>query len=374
MKDEAEKIAVQAVEAALMPPKAEIELICLEDVDAKPVSWLWKKRIARGKLTIVAGNPGLGKSQLTADMSATVTTGGQWPDGSHTVDAGNVIILSAEDDPADTIKPRLVAAGADVTKCHVLSAVKTSSRSGEDKSRHFDLTQDVERLGIAIEQKGNVHLVIIDPVSAYLGGTDSNNNSDIRGVLAPLADMASKYDVAIILVTHLNKSKDQDLMARVIGSMGMIAAARAGYVVSKDEVDPDIRYFLPIKNNIGNDSDGFAFHIEGVTLSQGIETSRVCWHEGVVNAHKVLNPEKKTQTNGAQAFLLEILSSGGRIASEVFEEAKGMGYSKSSIQRAAGNLKIVRRKMGMKDGWMWSLPSPVTFPEGAEDDEGLNFS
>ena len=97
-------------------------------------------------------NPGLGKSQLTGAMSATVTTGGRWPDGTHTVGAGNVIILSAEDDPADTIKPRLVAAGADVTKCHFLSFVKISSHSGEDKSRHFDLTQDVERLGKAIEQ------------------------------------------------------------------------------------------------------------------------------------------------------------------------------------------------------------------------------
>lgn len=374
MKDEAEKIAAQAVQAALMPPKPEIELICMGDVEAKPVLWLWEGRIARGKLTVIAGNPGLGKSQLTAAISATVSTKGQWPDGSNTVDAGNVIILSAEDDPADTIKPRLVAAGADVTKCHVLSAVKIPMKSGEHKSRHFDLTQDVLRLGAAIEQKGNVHLVIIDPVSAYLGGTDSNNNSDIRGVLAPLSDMAAKYNVAIILVTHLNKSKDQDLMARVIGSMGMIAAARAGYVVSKDEVDPAIRYFLPIKNNIGNDSEGFAFHIEGLTLSEGIETSKICWHEGVINAHKVLYPEKKTQINGAQAFLLEILSRGSLIASEIFEEAEGMGYSKSSIQRAASNLKIVRRKMGMKDGWMWSLPSPVSFPEDAEDSEGLNFS
>lgn len=374
MKDRAEEIAIQAVEVALMHPKPEIELVCLEDVQTKPVSWLWKKRIARGKLTVIAGNPGLGKSQLTAAMSATVTTGGLWPDGSDTPGAGNVFILSAEDDAADTIKPRILAAGADVTKCHVLSAVKIKSNSGEGKSRHFDLTQDVKRLGAAIGQIGNVHLVIIDPVSAYLGGVDSNNNSDIRGVLAPLSDMAAEYDVAVILITHLNKSKDQDLMARVIGSMGMIAAARAGYVVSKDEADPSIRHFLPIKNNIGNDSDGFSFHIEGVVLESGIETSKACWHEGVVNAHKMLNPEKKTQINGAQAFLSEMLSNGGRIASEIFEEAEGMGYSRSSIQRAAGSLRIVRKKMGMKEGWMWSLPLLISFPEDAEGGEGLNFS
>lgn len=346
----------------------------MDDVETKPVSWLWIKRIARGKLTVAAGNPGLGKSQLAAAMAATVTTGGTWPDGSNTIGAGDVFILSAEDDAADTIKPRLVAAGADVKKCHVLSAVKIPMNSGEDKSRHFDLTQDIKRLGAAIEQNGNVHLVIIDPISAYLGDTDSNNNSAIRGVLAPLSDMAAKYNVAVILVTHMNKSKDQEPMARVIGSMGMIAAARAGYMVSKDEIDPNIRYFVPIKNNIGNDSDGFAFHIEGVTLENGIETSRACWHDGVINAYKVLNPEKKSQINGAQAFLVEMLSRGSRIASEIFEEAQGMGYSKASIQRAAKSLGVVRRKMGMKDGWMWSLPSPVIYPEDSEDSEDLNFS
>ncbi len=286
-----------------------------------------------------------------------------WPDAALPPAKGSVIILSAEDDAADTIKPRLIAAGANVRRCYVLEAVRIKDQNGDSAQRSFNLREDVARLEREIIRRGDVLLVIIDPISAYLGETDSHNNADMRGVLAPLAAMAAKHGVAVVLVTHLNKSKDQEPIARVIGSIGLIAAARAGYAVVKDQKNPKVRYFVPIKNNIGDDENGFAFQIEGEQIPCGfeaIETSRVAWLPDMVKAKDILNPDelpKPTQTNGAKAFLQEALKDGPRLASDIFEEAEnGAGYNKAAVQRAATALGVVRKKLGMDGGWEWKLP------------------
>lgn len=350
----------------------------MSDVEMKPINWLWDKRIACGKLTVIAGNPGLGKSQLTANLAATVSRGMMWPEENlPNCNQGNVVFLSAEDDAGDTIKPRLIAAGADVGQCHIIEAIRTKTKEGRDSERSFDLSQDVEQLGIAIEQIGNVRLVIIDPITAYLGETDSHNNADIRGILAPLSAMAAQHDAAVLLITHLNKSSGQDVLARVIGSIGLIAAARAGYVVMKDEKQPELRYFLPIKNNVGNDMDGFSFMIDGMEVEGGIHTSRIVWQDGTVNAHAILNPTpeaKPTATNAASEWLSELLTGRRMLASAVFTEADGAGYTKACIQRAASRLKVTRQKQTIKDGaWEWSIPKldmygqPIKEIEDSED-------
>jgi putative DNA primase/helicase len=366
MRDQAEEIAKQALNIATAYHELDVEMLCMSDVVAKPVSWLWEGRIACGKITVVAGNPGLGKSQIMASLAAIVTTGRDWPDVENLVPSGNVIFLSAEDDPADTIKPRLIAAGADIPKCHVLSAIKTKGSEGKSGIRNFDLTKDIQRLEAVLERTGNVKLIIIDPISAYLGGTDSHNNADMRGILAPLSEMAARHDVAIILVTHFNKSKEQDMIGRVMGSIGLIAAARAGYAVVKDENKPEKRYFLPIKNNIGNDKDGFSFHIDTVSIETNIQTSMISWHADLVDANHIFNPEKATQKSGATAFLSDILSGGPKNANEIIAAGIEAGYSRSSLQRAAKKLNVVHDKLGMKTGWLWILPKISEDTEGAE--------
>ena len=334
----------------------EVELLCVDDVEMVPINWLWKDRIARGKITVIAGQPGLGKSQITAMLCAHITASIAFPDGAI-IDAGDVIILSAEDDVSDTIKPRLIAAKADLKRCHFLDGIKIKI-NGEDAVRMFDLTQDIAPLENIIKLNGNVKLLIIDPVSAYQGQTDSHGNAEMRTLLSPYSKMAAKYNVSIVLVTHFNKSNSQEPLERVIGSIGLIAAARAGYAVIKDDKDESIRYLVPIKNNIGNDKDGFAFHIDGVTLQHDIETSCICWHSEPIKAQKVLNPEaekKPTQTSAAAAFLQEILSDGPMLATDVFDNAAGAGYSKSTIQRAKSRIGAKTRKCGFDKGWVWYL-------------------
>ncbi len=366
--------------------KPEMETRRMSDIETTPVKWLWYRRIALGKLTVIAGNPGLGKSQITAFLAATVSTGGYWPDGAEPTPPAASIFLSAEDDAGDTIKPRLLAAGADVANCYIIDAVYSVNQHGGSQARTFDLSQDIERLEREIIRIGNVRLVIIDPISAYLGGTDSHNNADMRGMLAPLSAMAARHDVAIVLVTHMNKSKDQEPIARVIGSIGLIAAARAGYVVIKDDKNPKLRHFVPVKNNIGNDEDGFSFMIDPVELQDGfliIETSKVSWLPDTVRAQDILNPEvnaRETQINGAKDFLTDYLADGPKLSDDVFEEASGAGYKKGAIQRAAQALGVKRRKQPVPNGqWEMYLSAEetrkaYTRTEESEDGEETNFS
>lgn len=347
------------VQVAIEPRagKEQLKTTCLADVEMKPINWLWEQRIACGKTTILAGDPGLGKSQVTAYLSAIVTNdNSRWVDGSKCRHCGNVLLLSAEDDPQDTIKPRLIAAGADVSHCHIIESVN-KREDDRDCERLFNLTKDVERLDEAITRIGNVKLIIIDPISAYMGDTDSHNNEAMRGMLAPLSSLAVKHEVAILLVTHLNKSKDSNPLSRVIGSIGLIASARAGYVMMKDETDPHKRYFLPIKNNVGNDHDGFSYEIGSVTLDNGIVTSKIDWNEATVNANAILYPEAQTQTNGAKAFLEDLLAEHVILSpQEIWDHGEGSGYSKQALQRASSSLGVVKHKIGFKPSiWLWSL-------------------
>jgi putative DNA primase/helicase len=207
---------------------------CFQDVVATPLSWLWPRRIARGKVTLVAGDPGLGKSQLTASLAACVSVGGCLPGSDYAAPLGSVLFLNAEDDAADTIRPRLEAAGADVARIHALDAVRTLGDDGRVMQRGFDLARDIGALQGAARGIGDVALIVIDPISAYLGGTDSHRNADVRGLLAPLSALAADVGAAVLIVSHLNKTVGNDAMMRITGSLAFVAAARAAYIVARD--------------------------------------------------------------------------------------------------------------------------------------------
>src|SRR5262245_1316544 len=158
-------------------------VVKLADVQPEQVQWLWPGRIALGKLTLIAGEPGLGKSFLTLDIAARVTTGEKWPDDPTTFKLpGSVVLLSAEDDVADTIRPRLDAAGADVNHVHAIQAVEFKTDEADKPTRRtFNLERDLPALESTIAGLTDCQLVVIDPVSAYCGKVDSHNNSETRG-------------------------------------------------------------------------------------------------------------------------------------------------------------------------------------------------
>jgi putative DNA primase/helicase len=349
------------------------------DVEAKPIEWLWPGRIAIGKQTMLAGEPGLGKSQLSAFLAAIVTTSGHWPNGEGRADLGSVIVLSAEDDAADTIIPRLTAAGAELSRVHIVSAVTTDDRSGR---RLFNLQTDLSALEEAIAHVGDVRLVIIDPVSSYLGKVDSHKNAEVRTVLEPIVEMASRLRVAVVAVTHFSKGGGTSANHRIIGSIAFVAAARAAFIVSRDPDDENRRLFVPSKNNLGPDRDGLAFRIETREVGQGIIAPAVSWDSEPVTrtADEILSAmsgsgDRYTAKDDAKVFLQEALANGPisvvalaakTRAAGLLGERQRLSYAKA-IRAAADKMGVVRKREGFGRGaaYHWSLPDAPCVPSGA---------
>ncbi|OAI20420.1 hypothetical protein A1507_22845, partial [Methylomonas koyamae] len=333
----------------------------LDSVKSKPIDWLWPGRIACGKVTLIAGDPGLGKSQITAALAGIVTTGGLWPVDKDKSPQGAVLFLSAEDDAADTIRPRLEAVDADLSRCIVVDAIVDTDEAGTIRQRSISLKSDLSRLEAVIKDIGEVRLIIIDPITAYLGGIDSHKTSDVRDLLAPLATFAERHKVAILGISHLNKSNTQDALLRVNGSLAFVAAARAAFIAVKDKNNPARRLLLPLKNNLAKDVGGFAFSIVDCTLDNGLNTSRIEWEPDPVNmtADEAMNAKPAREESGAvdeaRQFLLDLLSIGPMASSDVKDEAEKAGFSWATIRRAKENGGIESKKSGFDNGWIWSL-------------------
>lgn len=337
-------------------------------VIAKPINWLWPGRIARGKVTLIAGHPGLGKSQVTASLAAIVSAGRPWPTTDTACPPGNVIFLSAEDDAADTIRPRLDAAGADVSRVYIVESVRDPHPHDPARRRGFSLQRDLPLLEAALADIGSAALIVIDPITAYLGEVDSHKNAEIRALLTPLSDLASRYQAAVVAVSHLNKSSGSEALQRVTGSLAFVAAARAAYIVARDKEDASRRVFVPIKNNIGSDQSGFAFSIESVTLNNDIQTSTVSWENEpiTITADEALSgnlgDDSRSQLDDAKGFLRGLLADGPLPVKRVRAEADDAGHTWATIRRAQKDLGIDAYKAGMKEGWRWQLPTKVLTP------------
>ena len=339
---------------------------CLADVQAEPVKWFWPSRIALGKLTLIAGDPGLGKSFITLDMAARTSRGTPWPDCPEKGNvAGGVVLLSAEDDLADTIRPRLDAAGADVRRIVALQAVRrVDIATKAERQDPFNLADDLPALERAIRDVPDCRLVIIDPISAYLGKTESHKNADIRGLLAPLSALAARHHVAVVCVTHLRKGEGP-AMYRAMGSLAFVAAARAVFAVTKDREDPtgQRRFLLPVKNNLGNDRDGLAYRLDDTFSANG--QAVVKWEADPVDvsADEALRPDRPAGTSAdsseldeAKVWLSDALADGPLPAKDILARSRQDGISKRTLNRAKKVLNVTASKVGFKAGWTWHLP------------------
>ncbi len=351
-------------------------LTSLADVKPEPVKWLWPSRFAIGKLTLLAGDPGLGKSFITLDMAARVSKGDGWPDfPASTGRPGGVVLLNAEDDLADTIRPRLDAAGADVSRIKALVAVKHFDfEAGGEKQHPFNLTQDLAALEQAVQDVADCRLVIIDPISAYLGRTDSHKNAEIRGLLAPLSELAARHGVALVAVTHLRKGEGP-AMYRAMGSLAFVAAARAAFAVTKDKDDPtgQRRLMLPVKNNLGNDRTGLAYRL--VDTFSANRQPVVKWEADPVeiSADEALRPDNgrgdgdTSALDEAKDWLQDALVNGPRPVKEILVQTRHDGISKRTLDRAKKTLNVAVSKKGFNAGWTWRLPGAPASPAQAED-------
>ncbi|WP_298852792.1 AAA family ATPase [uncultured Aquimonas sp.] len=324
---------------------------CMSDVTPSGIQWLWPGLLAKGKFSLIVGDPGQSKSTLISALTAHITLGKLWPDDSE-CPRGSVILASAEDDPQDTIRPRLDAAGADPSRVHLLEHVL-----GVDGQReHFGLGH-VDELDRLLSAVGDVQMVSIDPISAYMPGVDTHRNSDVRSLLAPLCAVASKHRVALVAVSHLNKGSGGAAIYRTTGSLGFVAAARACLLVATPEDQPDLRYLLPVKNNLAPMGSGISYRI--CATEAGVPY--VEWIPGVIdmNADEVLTvspTEEKSATRDCAKWLSVVLSSGPKPAKTVIAEAEELGFTTKVLRRARERLGIDPRKSDLRGGWIWELP------------------
>ena len=324
---------------------AEAILTRLSEVEPAEIHWLWPGRIPLGKLTLMAGDPGLGKSLVTLDMAARVSTGKDWPDvPTPQTNAAEVILLAAEDDLGDTVRPRMDQAGADPQRVHVVTAVRTPKAT-----RPFNLAEDLEQLRRAMAAIPDPRLVIIDPITAYLGEAEAQSNAEIRALLAPLSALAAELSVAVVAVTHLRKSGGKAIY-RAMGSLAFAAAARAVWGVAKDPDHENRQLLVPVKMNIGPQPTALAYSIQ--------EGPVVDWDPNVVHvtADTVLGDAAKTSAvQDAADFLSKALKNGPHPAVDIEKQARQQAISKASLKRARHRLRI-RSRRDDAGRWVLSLP------------------
>ncbi|MCC6131408.1 MAG: AAA family ATPase [Acidobacteria bacterium] len=347
------------------PPSGPLPvLVTLADVEPEEVSWIWTGRVARGKLTLLDGDPGTGKSTLALNLAAAISTGGILPGGDR-VNPADVVILSAEDGAADTIRPRIDAAGGDPRRIHLLTAVSTSE--GEEAP---DLCSHIPIIRAAVE-KTKAALVIIDPLMAYLGpDVNSHRDQDIRRTLSPLSKMAEETGAALLVVRHLNKSAGGQAIYRGGGSIGIAGAARVVLLVAKDPEDEERRILAVVKNNLAKFPDSLAFRLQSVGHVARVEwdSEPVSYTADELLAVSAQDPdsqeerdEKRTAKKAAAEWLTDLLMDGPVPSEEIPDIAKKAGLSWATVRRAKETLGVVSQRIGpgRNAPWEWRLPEPI---------------
>jgi putative DNA primase/helicase len=322
--------------------------VCIADVESRPVEWLWRNWVPKGKLTLLVGDPGVGKSLATLSLAASVTSGRPMPDGTRCM-RGTVLLLNAEDSVEDTVRPRLEAAEADLSLCRSLAFSDESGRVT------VQVPGQLEQLREAI-RKHEPALVVIDPIAPFLGSKiDSWKDTSVRSALAPLAKLAEETGTAIISVLHLNKKEEiKKLLYRPGASIGFVAASRSVLIAAHDKGD---RYTLStLKVNLARQQTPFTYRIVGSPDS----TARIVWDGPQVEPRTddAVSSSRPNALADAKDFLREMLEQGPQEVSSLFRCASESNISVATIRRAKDDLRIrtVRVGFGPKGRWTWRLP------------------
>ena len=346
-----EHAAEKAEPVVKLPPVEAVKpgpiLTCLADVESRPVAWLWPGRIPLGRITLLVGRPGEGKSFLTMDWAARVTRGRPWPDGRE-CPQGSVLLISAEDDPADTIRPRLEAHGADLQRIYLLSSIRQPS--GLER---FITLADIDSIEEAVIKLNDCKLMVIDPIGSYLGSKiDAYRDNEVRELLIPLAMLGEKHGVAILMIAHHRKSPGNVADDLILGSRAFTGVARAVWHVARDNENRDRRLLLPGKNNLAATGDGLAFSIMGNPPCIAWESNSVA-----MNADDALTGNHGGTVAIAKSWLRSELANGCQRAKDLLDKWKNTcGGSERTLARAKRELGVQAYRPENSYSWWWRLP------------------
>ncbi|MGA2678702.1 MAG: AAA family ATPase [Sedimentisphaerales bacterium] len=385
------------------------EIVSLDKVTPLEIDWLWPNRVPMGMLTLIAGDPGVGKSFLTLYMAATVSRGGEWPGGEQRTEdggqrtalrpcsgqadsgqrteldprqktkeantedlrcatAGSVIILNNEDSAEKVICPRLAALNADLSKIKTIPFVWHRDKNGNQFTNYFNIITDLFELETTISENPDTKLIILDPLSGFFGCLDTHNDSYVRAILTPIVALAGKYNVAIVGVMHLNKGSSTKALYRTMGSLAFPAAARTVWLVSKIPNSPDDprRLFIPAKHNILE---------KPTTLAFEIKDNRIVFEKEAVDipAEAVLSSKSNIEAperNRAIEWLKKLLADGKEMpAKEIAKMAAAEGFTEKTLRNAREEIEIKCFPEYDEQGnkfWCWKLNEPMKIPGMAE--------
>jgi hypothetical protein len=324
-------------------------LISIESIKARRVRWLWPDRIPSRQVTLIVGGDKVGKTLVVCKLAATISRGGAWPLGEGQAKTRNVIMISTEDDPATTLRPRLKAAGADLARIFVLPLGDLT----------FDLETGLERLAKDIRRIGGVRAIFLDPATALLGSIGRNNGDAIRVLFTRLAAFAAKHRLAVVLTAHLNKSNT------VTGSFEWLAASRAAFLVAR-EPGTGRRLFVPRASTLAKEMPAVAFRIRVKTLSNGMVAPAVRWRRDPIEvsfdeALAATAEKKKARPahSAAEQFVLDTLRRGLAKQKDIVALGRNKGFTPKMLRTARESLGVISQRVGGvgPKGWSeWSLP------------------
>jgi putative DNA primase/helicase len=353
------------------PNADDVVLVCAADVVSRPLDWIWEGHLLRGSQELMSGLPDLSKSTVQISYVACATGRVPWPNGAVAIEPMNVIMLTAEDTLDQIVVPRLCAAGADLNRVSFLKCIKT-----DDKDRQFLLAEDLDRLECLVQKIGNVGLITIDPITAYMGGRmDSHKATEVRSQLGPLKDFAERTNTALSTITHPAKVAGARALNHFIGSQAFIAACRVGHLCIAEMEERDDQ-FIPtgrvLFTNVRNTAyrqlmPTLVYRKEEVIVSKEprlITAPKIVWDgplditaEAAIAAASGKKPDQQLKV---QAFLHEILKDGKpALQKEIEEAAEVKGFTKKQLRVAREKLGVhVAKKPGKMTGpWFWRLPS-----------------
>jgi putative DNA primase/helicase len=353
--------AIERLRKLETPTAAASSLVSFSEIVARPVRFAWRDRIALGKITSLAGRPKIGKGLLYSHLIAEVTRG--------TLDGElegprRAIILTTEDEPGDTLKPRLMAAGAD------LSLVSYFTMGSLDDPVPFRVPKDAAELSRRVAET-EAALVVLDPLVEFLDGKlDANKSQGVRHALASINAIAREHGCAVLAIAHLNKGLSKDALLRVEGSAAFTQIVRGGLMLGFDPSDPDeedgSRRVLAVSStNLSRIPPSLAYEISGAVVEgdegEGIKTARIhLVGESAAASQDLLggreDDESKADHDEATEFLLTELEDGPKPASEIRRAQHAAGIGPGALKRAKRKLGVKSTKAGMGGGWIWALP------------------
>ncbi len=334
------------------------------EVQPRKLTWLWDGKIPLGLLTIFAGDPSLGKSLMTLECMARGSRGENFLDGTpNTNGCFDTILLSAEDDPATILVPRLLAAGADLRRIHLVDSVRfVADQDNLEDERGLTLDTDLAVIREKLEDNRAIKLIVVDPMSSYLGGADLNREQDVRSVLIPMIHLAQEFGVAIVAIAHHSKQANRSAQHKVIGAVGAVGAGRMGWSFVKSPDDDNTREMLLMKENLGK-FPGMRYTTESVEVEiRGEKTQQarikfLCESSiPIENVITAADDQEARRDKPALAFIKKHLPKDGESRSgPLIEQAEESGISKDKLLRARKTLGV--QAVRHADGWYWQWPA-----------------